>query len=76
MKNLFESMKPEVMALFTEAEIKSPYLITAIKSDLLNNYFISDIKLNTAFIFCFFILDCQLDYSLILDSFNKQPLNK
>ena len=71
MKNLFESMKPEVMSLFNEAEIKSPYLITAIKTDLVNNYFISDIKLNTAFIFCFFVLDSQLDYTLILESFEK-----
>lgn len=71
MKNLFERMKPEVAALFSNAEVNSPNLMKEVKRDLIEQYFISDMRLNTAFIFCFFVLDQQLDYTLIVDSFEK-----
>ena len=71
MKNLFERMKPEVSVMFDNAEVNSPNLIKEVKRDLIENYFISDMKLNTAFIFCFFVLDMQLDYTLLVESFEK-----
>ena len=46
--NLFERMKPEVRQQFDLEEVKYPNLASYMKTNLENNFFVSDIKYGVA----------------------------
>ncbi len=62
MRNLLSKLKPEYLELLEVDSEKYPYLITSIKTELSNNYFFTELSVNTAFQICNF---CKLNFGLV-----------
>ena len=62
MKNLLERLKPEYFELLENEKFKFPYIIEAIKSELQNRHFFTEIKLGLAYSLCDF---CKVNLGLV-----------